>query len=117
MAIPIIRDWRLVFLDGVPDEQRGQALDQVIRIAREGTVNGQTIELRPRYSVSGHIYNGDFPDGRIFITHLVTGLRRVTDTALAKSIAKDGEKVLMIETDHNESFYLVVDKINFVYHK
>lgn len=111
--IPVIKDWRLSYLDGTTKDLRENSYNEIIRFARSIITDGVR-DVTPCYSIVGRIYGGDYPEGHTVITHTVTRLTNISTSALAKTVAHQGEKVLIVETVREEKYLLVVRNIDML---
>lgn len=110
---PVIKKWRLTFIDGTPKNIRENSHNEIIRFAR-GMLSGGVLEVRPCYSLVGKIYGGDYPEGHEVITHTVTKMTNITGSSLAKTIAGSDQMVLIVNTCRDEEYYLVVERYDTV---
>ena len=111
--IPVIKEWRLTYLDGTTKELRENSYNDIIRFARS-IISDAVREVTPCYSIVGRIYGGDYPEGHTVVTHTVTKLTNISTSALAKTVADNGEKVLIVKTVRDEEFLLVVRNIDML---
>ena len=113
VKLPIIKKWRLCFLDSVPNELRDRCRRDLICFANACN-ECSTMEVPQCYGLQGEIYNSEYTDGREFITHIVTKARRVSEEAVLRVIAEPGEMAIIVETDRGESYYLIINSYSAV---
>lgn len=111
--IPVIKSWRMQFVDGTPITLREKSQSEIIRFARGAFGNG-ILNVVPCYSLVGHIYGGDYPEGHEVITHEITSLTNISHSSLAKTISANGEPVLIAKTRRDEEYYLVIEHIDIL---
>ena len=109
--IPVIKRWRMEFVDNTPANLREKSQKDFMHYAR-GRITTGSLDVVPCYSLVGHIYGGDYPEGHEVVTHEIVSLTNITHSNLAKTITDQAEPVLIVKTIRNEEYYVVVEHIN-----
>ena len=110
-SIPVIKRWRMEFVDNTPAVLREKSQREFMRFAR-GLVRCSVLNVTPCYSLVGRIYGGDYPEGHEVITHEISSLTNISYSELAKTITQNGEPVLIAKTKRDEEYYVVVEHVD-----
>lgn len=107
VKLPVIKKWRLCFLDGTPDELQDKCRRDLIRFANN-CIEGSAIAPPQCYSLQGEIYSSEYADGREFITHIIVKVRKISDEAVLRVITDQGEVAVVVQTNRGEEYYLII---------
>ena len=109
--IPVIRRWRLEFVERTPQTLREKCEKEIIRTAR-GLLGSGIVDVAPCYSLVGHIYGGDYPEGHEVVTHEIKSLMNISRSSRAKTVTDKDEPVLVVSTTRDEEYYLVFERVD-----